>query len=228
MSDRRFLVAVPHGLPRQYRSVEELLIHAAEHSRNRLLHACEAISWIAGLALEAGIRHSPVFSLAGAEVQDARAGSGEQAAHILAGQLLIDGRPPWALARGDAMKVAWLARFMVTSAVPVAFNTADSAAEKAGLKEAFRKACEGAWLRSVAGQYDLVPTYQAFLDDADRAFQQAGSAKQQRRISAASSGKTTTSDDRFVEGLILRLYRVNGVTAKEANRLFPFRRPSAS
>jgi len=201
-------------------------MHASQHARNRLLHACEAISWIGGLAPQWQKRHTPVISLKGAAVQDATAGSGEQAAHVLPGQILIDGNPPWALAKGDAAKVAWLARFMVTSAVPVSFNTADSAAEKAGLKDAFRVACERAWVNVRAGQRDLTATYEEFLDDADRAFQSAEHGKQGRRASASSKGDTRTSDERYIESPILRMYRTHGVTAKEAARMFPLKRGS--
>jgi hypothetical protein len=226
MPDRKFLVSMPHGPPGSYASIEAVLVHACEHARNRLLHACEAITWVGGLALQWTKPHTPLFSLKGAEVQDATAGSGEQAAHVLPGQILIDGNPPWALARGDAMKVAWLARFMVTSAVPVPFNTADSAAEQAGLKEAFRLACERAWSRAAAGQRDLTPTYEAFLEDADRAFQTAEHAKRGKRAAAASKGDARASDERLVEALILRTYRVHGVTAREANRIFPLPTPA--
>jgi hypothetical protein len=223
MADRKFLVSMPHAAPRTYASIEAVLMHASQHARNRLLHACEAISWIGGLARQWRKRHMPVFSLKGAAVQDATAGSGEQAAHVLPGQILIDGNPPWALAYGDATKVAWLARFMVTSAVPVSFNTADSAAEKAGLKEAFRIACERAWVGVLAGQRDLSSTYEQFLEEADRAFQRAEHAKQGRQASASLKGAARASDERYVESLILRMYRTHGVTAKDATRKFPLK-----
>lgn len=223
MADRKFLVSMPHGAPRAYASIEAVLVHAAQHARNRLLHACEAISWIGALAPQWRKRHTPVFSLKGAAIQDATAGSGEQAAHVLPGQILIDGNPPWALASGEATKVAWLARFMVTSAVPVSFNTADSAAEKAGLKDGFRQACERAWSAVLGGQRDLSPTFALFLKDADRAFQNAEHAKRNRQASASSKGDTRTSDERYVESLILRMYRAHGVTAKDAARMFPLK-----
>jgi hypothetical protein len=226
MSHRKFPVTVRHGRPRSYGSIEEVLLDARGHARNRLLHACEAIAWVGGLALQWSKPHVPVFSLEGAAVQDATAGAGEQAAHVLPGQLLIDGNPPWALARGQEMKVAWLARFMATSAVPVAFNTADSAAEAAGLKEAFRDACQRSWTRAIAGERDLTATFERFLSDADRAFRRAEHDKGARRAAAWSKGKQDASDDRFVEGLMLRMYAMHGVTAREASRLFPLSTPT--
>ena len=221
MSGRKFLVAMPHGPARRYADVGAVLTHAAEHARNRLLHSCEAISWVASLALQWRKPYVPVFSLEGAEVQDATASGGEQAAHVLVGQLLIDGKAPWALARGTELKVAWLARFMVTSAVPVTFNTADSAAEKSGLKEAFLSACARAWRDATAGQRDLTPIYESFLRDADRAFRSAEFAKADRQVLATTKGDERASDERLVEKIILRAFRVHGVTAREANRIFP-------
>ena len=196
-------------------------MHACGHARNRLLHACEAISLIGGLAQQWRKPYTPTFSIEGAHVQDARAGSGEEAAHVLAGQILIDGYPPWTLARGERQQVALLARFMVTSAVPAAFNVADSAAEKAGLTEAFLDACRQAWARAAAGQPDLTVVYNDFLENAGRSFRRAELAKTGRKASAASRGDTRTSDDRMIETVILKVYQVHGVTAKEAWRLFP-------
>ena len=224
MSDRKFPVSMAHDAPRTYESIDAVLKHASEHARNRLLHACEAVAWIGGLALEWPKPHRPRFSVHGATVQDATASLGGQAAHVLPGQILIDGIPPWTLAGGEATKVAWLARFMVTSAVPVPFNTADSAAEKAGLKEAFRHACERAWSSAADGRHDLAPTYQTFLSDADRAFQNAERDKHDKRASATLGGDARASDERFVESLILRMYRMHGVTPQEANRMFPLKR----
>jgi hypothetical protein len=198
-----------------------VLVHAPGHARNRLLHACRAISWIGRLALHTSKGRTPVFAIEAAEVQDATAGSGDQAAHVLPGQILIDGKPPWSWAGGTRLKVAWLAQFMVTSAVRVSFNTADSAAESAGLKEAFRHACERAWVDAAAGERDLTATFDAFLQDADRAFQNAENAKRRKRATTATAGRVRASDDRFVESLVLHMYRMHGVTAQEANRLFP-------
>jgi|KBSSwiStaDraftv2_1062776.scaffolds.fasta_scaffold1087308_1 hypothetical protein len=201
--------------------MDAVLIHAGEHARNRLLHACRAISWIGRLALQTSMGRTPVFSIVAAEVQDASAGSGEQAAHVLPGQILIDGKPPWSWAGGTRLKVAWLAQFMVTSPVHVSFNTADSAAESAGLKEAFRHACERAWVDVAGGRRDLTSTFEAFLQDADRAFQKAEDAKRRKRASTARAGEVRASDDRFVESLVLHMYRMHGATAQEASRLFP-------
>jgi len=210
-----------HGPPRTYGSADAVLIHAAEHAQNRLLHSCEAISWVGGLALREPTR-TPQFSIRGAEIQDASAGSGEQAAHVLVGQLLIDGRQPWTFARDEAEKEAWRARFMVTSAVPVPLNVADSAAERAGLKEAFRQACESAWRKASAakGLCNLTSVYALFLEAADQAFQRAELGKQNKRA-AAQTKNASASDERFVESVILRAYRLHGVTAAAANKLFP-------
>jgi hypothetical protein len=197
------------------------VVQAMGHARNRLLHACEAISLIAGLALLWRKSYTPVFTVKGAKLQDSTAPDGQQAAHLLPGQILIDGQTPWDLASGDTKVAAWQARFMVTSAVPASFNKADSAAEANGLKEAFRAACERAWSYAIGGGRDLTAIYETFLADADRAFQDAENAKHARQTSTAALGATSTSEDRLVERVILKIYRLHGVTAKEANRLFP-------
>lgn len=222
MSTRSFPVPLPHGAPRRYDSLPALIAGAASHAQNRLLHACEAISWIGAMSLQWRKSHTPVFTIAGATVQDAAAAPGEQAAHILAGQLLLDGKKPWELVAGERLKLAWLERFMITSSVPIPFNTADSAAEKAGLKQAFRAACESVWSHVRAGERDLTATYEAFLVDADRAFLRAEFAKAGKQAAAHARGDAR-ADERLVEKVILRAYRVHGVTAKDANRLFPLR-----
>lgn len=220
---RAFPISIPHGPARRYSSAEDVMMDAAGHARNRLLHSCEAVSLIGGLALQHPGR-TPSFTIEGAKVQDAKARSGEQAAHVLPGQILIDGKPPWSFAGGDRAKVAWLARFMVTSPVPAPFNVADSAAEKAGLKEAFRQACERAWRAAGSGRSTLIPVFESLLGDANLAFQKAEQGKHGKRASASASGDSGAGDERFVESLILRMYRLHGVTAGEANRLFPFKR----
>lgn len=221
MSNRKFLVPLPHGAPRSYGSLEELGEHAVQHARTRLLTACEAIAMIAALALQWDKPHTPRLSLRRAEIQDGTAGAGEQAAHVLPGQVLIDGKRPWSLARGDRMIAALVARFEVTAAVPTPFNTADSAAERAGLKDAFLGACERAWTRVRDGERDLTATYGEFLADATRAFELAELRKEDKRDTAARRGRQDASDERTVEGIILRLYKAHGVTAEEANRLYP-------
>jgi hypothetical protein len=221
MSNRKSVVPLPHGAPRVHGSLQELGEHAAQHARNRLLTACEAIAMVAALALQWKKAHAPHLSLKRALIQDGSAGAGEQAAHVLPGQLLINGKAPWALARGDKAIAAWIARFEVTAAVPTSFNTADSAAEAAGLKAAFVDACEVAWTRVSAGERNLTRTYGEFLVKANKAFNIAELNKRDTRTVASRKGNTDASDNRFIEILILRLYQVNGVTADEANRRFP-------
>ena len=221
MSNRKFLIPVPHGPPRSYESLEELGSHAVGHARNRLLTACEAIAMIGGLALQGPKKHTPHFSMKRAELQDGTAGAGEQAAHILPGQLLIGGKRPWALARGDKMIAAWIARFEVTAAVPTPFNSADSAAERAGLKDAFLQACEHAWSRVMQGERDLTATYREFLVAATRAFEKAELVKGVKQVATLQKGEIHASGERLVETVILRLYKAHGVTAGEANRMFP-------
>lgn len=223
MSDRSFPIPLPHGAPRRYASLEAVLLHAAGHARTRLLNSCEAMSLIGALALHWKKKRMPVFTIVGAKVQDATAGSGEQAAHLLPGQILIDDTLPWELVVVERLNAALWTRFMVTAAVPIPFNTADSAVEKAGLKEAFRKGCERAWLRAIVGDRGIVSTYQRFLGDADQAFADAETAKKDKRRSATDEGDSRTSDERFAEIFALHGYRLHGVSAHEAATYFPFK-----
>lgn len=176
---------------------------------------------IGALAVQWQKPHTPRLSLRRAEIQDGTAGAGEQAAHLLPAQVLIDGKRPWSLARGDTTIAALVARFEVTAAVPTPFNTADSAAERAGLKQAFLEACERAWSCVASGERDLTSTYRTFLADATRAFARAELRKADRETAAARKGDTRAGEDRLVERVILRLYQTHGVTAEEAARLFP-------
>jgi hypothetical protein len=220
MSNRSSPVPLPHGPPRAIGSPEEFAERAVEHARDRLFTACEAIAMIGALAAQWTKPWTPNLSLVRAAIQDGSAGAGEQAAHVLPGQILIDGKTPWSIARSDRAIAAFIARFEVTAAVPSAFNVADSEAEKAGLKSAFLRACERAWVSVAAGTRDLTPIFETFLEDATRAFEKAELAKGERSTTAMRRGDGSVSDERLYESLILRLYRVHGVTAKEASRRF--------
>jgi hypothetical protein len=227
MSSRQFLVVMNHGPARDYGSLAAFAVHAIGHARDRLLSTCEAISWVAGLAHQWRQPRMPLFTIVGARLQDGTAGAGQQAAHLLPGQLLIDGREPWMLDRRAAYEHRWQARFAVTSAVPIDFNTADSAAEKAGLKEAFRKASERGWAHAIAGERDLTPIYKEFLEEADRAFLGGQVAKREKEARAQTRGRVAASESRLVEAVVLRMYLEHGVTAREASRHFPMPSPRA-
>ena len=70
-----------------------------------------------------------------------------------------------------------------------------------------------------------MPVFDLLLQDANQAFQKAEQGKHGKRALASASGDSATGDERFVESLILRMYRLHGVTAGEANRLFPLAQP---
>lgn len=220
MTNRSSPVPLPHGPPRTIDSPEAFATRALVHARDRMLTACEAIAMIGSLAAQWKKPWTPNLSLVRAAIQDGSAGAGEQAAHVLPGQVLIDGKKPWSVVRGDRAIAAFIARFEVTAAVPTAFNVADSQAEKAGLKSAFLRACEAAWTRVAAGDRDLTPVFASFLDDATRAFEKAKLSKDKRSESATRRGDGSASDERDYESLILRVYCSHGVTAKEASTRF--------
>ena len=217
MSDRIFPINLPHDPTRGSGSPGL----AQGHSRTRLLNACEMICWVGRLAMRPNTPSAPVFTIVKANLQDATAGPERHAAHILPGQILINGSPPSKLDGGDIEKAGWAARFMVTSPVPPSVNKADSAAEAAGLKEAFRHACEVAWTRVKSNGRDLTSTYETFLRDADRAFIRAGLAKEEKHLSASSGGDSSAAFKRAEERIVLLLFRSHAVTAEEANLRFP-------
>lgn len=220
MSNRSSPVPLPHGPPQAIWSKEEFAERAVIHARERLLTACEAIAMIGGLAAHWKNSWTPQLSLTGAVIQDGSAGAGDQAAHVLPGQILIDGKAPWSLASGDRAIAAFLSRFEVTAAVPAAFNRADSQAETAGLKSAFLSACERAWACVARGNREMTPVFATFLEDATRAFERAEMSKRERSNAATRLGDSSASDARLYESLVLRFYRVHGVTAKEASQRF--------
>jgi len=223
MPPRSSPVSLPHGPARVYTSPEAIRARAIQHAEERLEFACETISLLGSLALQWTRPYTPTITIAAAAVQDAKAHGGEQAAHILPGQIYVAGMKPWELAKGHRLHVKLLARFEVTAAVPAAMNVADSAAESAGLREAFRKACEQSWQRAIAGVRDLTPTFEDFLKDANRAFLAAMLAKHDKSNEAALKLDFAAGINRWGDAITLRLYRAHGVTAKEMGRQYPIK-----
>ncbi len=83
------------------------------------------------------------LTVKGAEVQDERAGGGEQAAHYLPRQLMVnsDSIQDVAVKYSTALSNHIKALFARTERLPANYNRADSKAEMQGLDEAFRQAC---------------------------------------------------------------------------------------
>jgi hypothetical protein len=215
---REFFVRIPHPAPRHYGSIDEVWRHAARHAQNRLLHACEMITWISGFAGRWKKSYSPAISVRGNPPQDGSAGEGWEAAHLLPGLILIDDKPVWAFAATDATEIALKARFTVTALVEVSFNRADSAVESSGLRAGFRQACGQAWLRATPDASALIPIFGAFIKDADAAVLRAKLAKEVKRNEAKTE---SASLDRWLEMSALECYRSHGLTAEEVARRVP-------
>ena len=113
-------------------------------------------------------RGGDIVQCVAAWVQDMGASSGQQAAHLLPGQILIATVPVWQLAQvpagapadsatplqADVLRLAQQTQvcFAKTNVLPALFNRADSQAENsaqdrgfAGLKELFRLAVQNLW-----------------------------------------------------------------------------------
>ena len=83
------------------------------------------------------------FTVKGAEVQDERATGGDQAAHYLPRQLLVNAitLQDVAVKYSTALSNHIKALFARTEHLPANYNRADSKAEMQGLHEAFRQSC---------------------------------------------------------------------------------------
>lgn len=220
---RVFPVGLRHGASKQFASIEALLRAARGHAYNRLMHSCEAILLIGALARGAKPAHVPNFTIGAACVQDAVAGGDRQAAHLLPGQVFVNGRPAWVCAASKEAKVALIARFMATSPVPAPFNRADSAAEKAGLRDAFVGACRASWMRVMSGANTHHADLKDFLQRATSSFAIAEQQKRSKDGILAARGKDADSDERLVEALVLAAFQQHGVTASAAMARFPRR-----
>ena len=87
-----------------------------------------------------------------------RADGGEQAAHLLPGQLSIDGIFPWLFLAGPAArKLENL--FAYVEPLRADYNKADSAAEANGLTDAFADACSRVLTGRGAAEADIVAAY---------------------------------------------------------------------
>ncbi len=83
------------------------------------------------------------LTVKGATVQDERAGGGDQAAHYLPRQLMVNAISLQDVAAGHSTALSdhIKALFARTEHLPANYNRADSKAEMQGLDEAFRQAC---------------------------------------------------------------------------------------
>lgn len=132
------------------------------HSRSRNGHVAKALCHIALLRdparLARPVSPNPVVTCTAAERQFFSAPDGQQAAHLLPGQVSIDGVLPWFYLRGEpARRLENL--FGYVEPLHANFNKADSAAEANGLTGAFADACRHVLIGKRAPEQDINDAY---------------------------------------------------------------------
>jgi hypothetical protein len=101
----------------------------------------------------------PLVTCSAAVRQFFRAEDGEQAAHLLPGQILIDGALPWLYLKGPAARQLEN-QFGYVEPLGADYNKADSAAESNGLTEAFAAACRQVLIGNGPPAADIVAAYE--------------------------------------------------------------------
>lgn len=122
----------------------------------------------------------PNVSCTAAVRQFFRADDGEQAAHLLPGQISIDGVFPWLFLSGPAARQLENL-FGYVEPLRADYNKADSAAEANGLTDAFAGACRGVLTGKGEAAADIVAAYdQVWLPGALAAFAAAEAQKRSK------------------------------------------------
>jgi hypothetical protein len=164
----------------------------------------------------------------GAMLQDRMATEGKQAAHLLPGQITVDGQPVWALAavpenggfdHGEAERVSLRTQmcFARTNVLPALFNRADSQAERmaadtsGGLKHLFAQTVRAMWSSArVDQERPLVIDRAAVLKSLGAWFVTVNhvytTAAQLKQLSAARASDASTRQRRQDEAQVLSVY----------------------
>nr|WP_156134875.1 hypothetical protein [Methylobacterium sp. ZNC0032] len=122
----------------------------------------------------------PNVSCTAAVRQFFRADDGEQAAHLLPGQISIDGAFPWLFLAGPAARQLENL-FAYVEPLRADYNKADSAAEANGLTDAFADACRRVLTTRGEAVADIVAAYeQVWLPGALAAFAAAEAQKRSK------------------------------------------------
>lgn len=139
--------------------------HAAalSHSRSRNGHVVKVLCHIALLRdparLVRPLSPQPRVSCAAAERQFFRASDGQQAAHLLPGQIKVDGANPWTFLRAPQEARVFENLFAYVEPLDANVNKADSAAESNGLTVAFADACRFVLTGAAAPERDIETAY---------------------------------------------------------------------
>lgn len=136
--------ALNHGMARNGRVAEALCFMALIRDPARRRRSLPAI---------------PSVSCTAAVRQFFRAGDDEQAAHLLPGQLSIDGAFPWLFLAGPAARQLENL-FAYVEPLRADYNKADSAAEANGLTDAFAGACRRVLTSKGEPAADVVAAYE--------------------------------------------------------------------
>lgn len=124
----------------------------------------------------------PNVSCAAAVRQFFRADDGEQAAHLLPGQISIDGAFPWLFLSGPAARQLENL-FAYVEPLGADYNKADSAAESSGLTDAFAAACRRVLTTRGEPAADIVAAYdQLWQPGALAAFAAAEAQKRSKPV----------------------------------------------
>ena len=136
---------------------------ALGHGAARNGHVAEVLTFMA-LIRDPARRKRPMSTLpsvtcTAAARQFFRAENGEQAAHLLPGQLSIDGAFPWLFLSGPAAR-RLENLFAYVEPLHADYNKADSAAEASGLTGAFADACRHVLLGTGRAETDILAAYE--------------------------------------------------------------------
>ena len=135
------------------------------HGRSRNSRVAEVLAFM--LLIRAGgggglpLSRQPSVICKGAEQQFFSASGENQAAHLLPGQIVIDGAMPWLYLQGEPARLLQN-EFAYVEPIHANFNAADRIAERNGMTNAFADACrqvltaQGVPERDVADAYNRI------------------------------------------------------------------------
>lgn len=176
-----------HQIVEHFRSDPQL---AKSHAETRNGHVVKVLCWLA-LLRDAQNRSLPLpprprVTCEEAQWQHFRESHPRQAAHLLPGQIMVDGRYPWLYLNDIAHARALQLLFAEVRALPANFNKADSAAEGKGLIEAFRAAGEYVLHGRGPPRQDIIEAYRAIWVPGARAAYAAAQDQKRSRPSVPS------------------------------------------
>lgn len=132
------------------------------HGRSRNARVAKVLSYML-LIRVAGrtglpLASRPVVTCEGAGQQFFSASGEDEAAHLLPGQIVIDGAMPWLYLQGEPARLLQN-EFAYADALHANFNAADRLAERNGMTDAFAAACRHVLVARGASEGDVVEAY---------------------------------------------------------------------